>query len=77
MTIWSYLSPKAKNQKTYKMQESKVPLFLYVLAERLRYGHIIILDGWQSVHISVSRPIIKKTTSTLLSSTFKIYENKV
>ena len=45
MTIWSYLSPKAKNQKTYKMQESKVPLFLYVLAERLRYGHIIILDG--------------------------------
>ena len=77
MRKWWYLSHWASNQKnkgtllswTLKVEESKVPLFFWVEAPKLRYGHFLIFTRdcsrmmfWkeENGHISAPEPQITK-----------------
>ena len=93
MTIWPYLSPQAKYQKdkgtllpsTFKVEEKKVPLFLFFLAKGLRYGHLFISkkahreeqpSKWQYGHISVPRQNLKKIKLLCFLELLKLKKRK-
>ena len=84
-------SIKCKNKvtlisQTLKVEEKKVPLFFWSVAQEPRYSHFIfrssgsgvcsIIEGRRCQYLTPG-PWIKKPKITFFSSTFKVWESKV
>ena len=94
MRKWQYLSSWATNHKTkgtfpsqtLKVEEKKVALLFWFLAQETRYGHFIFWSSGSGVRTIVKgrncqypgpSAINDKNKDTLLSQTLKVEEKKV